>query len=257
MASKVAEMNALDGENASIGQHISMLVQVTKTLDSTNKSIYQSFGSSEEEADQHCKNLLKRVHKEGIVKALRRVGLTREAQFYADFYCLHAKDGGDGSHPAVPSTAAAAAAAAAAELQLNHMPADLGRPVGVRDYRVKSIKNFTPDPWQAELLDAVDQRKSALVSAPTSVGKTFSCYYAMQKVLEDPVYNDGVIVYVCPTKALVNQVKAEIEARFDKGYSGKDQRTAKQKKTSRKTLVGVFTADFRIAESTCMMLLYF
>jgi hypothetical protein len=252
IASKVAEMNALDVGNASIGQHISMLVQVTKTLDSTNKLIYQSFGSSEEEADQHCKKLLKRVHTEGIVKALCRVGLTREAQFYAEFYCLHAKDSSDGTHTVVPSTAAAAA-----ELQLNHMPADLGRPIGVRDYRVKSIRNFTPDPWQAELLDAVDQRKSALVSAPTSVGKTFSCYYAMQKVLEDAAYNDGVIVYVCPTKALVNQVKAEIEARFEKGYSGKDQRTAKQKKTSRKTLVGVFTADFRIAESTCTMLCIF
>ncbi|KAJ3053624.1 hypothetical protein HK097_003817 [Rhizophlyctis rosea] len=76
---------------------------------------------------------------------------------------------------------------------------------------------FEPDPWQVEVLDILDKDESLIVCAPTSAGKTFIAFYAMEKVLRGS--NDGVIVYVAPTKALVNQIAAEIHARFSKAYS--------------------------------------
>jgi hypothetical protein len=68
------------------------------------------------------------------------------------------------------------------------------------------------------LLDLVDQKRSALVIAPTSSGKTFISYYIMKLVLEErstptepePGYRyPGVVLYVCPTKQLANQVRSE------------------------------------------------
>ncbi|KAK8203086.1 DEAD/DEAH box helicase-like protein [Phyllosticta capitalensis] len=101
---------------------------------------------------------------------------------------------------------------------------------------------FLPDGWQRKVLDVIDADKSLFVVAPTSAGKTFISFYAMKKVLESS--DDGVIVYVAPTKALVNQIAAEIQARFSKLY-----------KHAGKSVWGIHTRDYRVNNATgCQVL---
>ncbi|KAI9879181.1 MAG: hypothetical protein M1830_009321 [Pleopsidium flavum] len=78
------------------------------------------------------------------------------------------------------------------------------------------VPSFEPDGWQRKVLDKLDANQSIFVVAPTSAGKTFISFYAMEKVLRAD--DDEVLVYVAPTKALVNQIAAEIQARFSKKY---------------------------------------
>ena len=176
-----------------------------------------------------------------FVAALSSLGLHQQAEFYAATFGVPA--------PRAAGTAGTAAAAAAASpqmqaaaLQLKCMPALLDRPTGEADSRV--IWNFNPDPWQVSLMDAVDRRQSALVNAPTSSGKTFISFYAMEQVLRHD--STGLIVYVCPTKALVNQVRADIYARFSKSYTGSN---------AGMTLEGVFTSEQRENVDNCQILI--
>lgn len=101
---------------------------------------------------------------------------------------------------------------------------------------------FKPDGWQRRVLDAIDADKSVFAVAPTSAGKTFISFYAMKKVLEAD--DDGVLVYVAPTKALVNQIAAEIQARYSKKF-----------KYGGKSVWAIHTRDYRINNPTgCQVL---
>ncbi|KAJ4265390.1 hypothetical protein NW762_004678 [Fusarium torreyae] len=125
-------------------------------------------------------------------------------------------------------------------LQLEHGGPYMDRRFGSQhDSRVP----FEPDAWQRDVLDSIDANESLLVVAPTSAGKTFISFYAMKKVLEES--DDGVLVYVAPTKALVNQIAAEIEARFSKTYRNQNG----------KSIWAVHTRDYRINNPTqCQIL---
>lgn len=86
------------------------------------------------------------------------------------------------------------------EFQLIHCGPYMDRNL---DAKVDSrVSGFVPDGWQRKVLDELDADNSVFVVAPTSAGKTFISFYAMEKVLRAD--NDGILVYVAPTKALVN-----------------------------------------------------
>ncbi|KAL4968332.1 putative DEAD/DEAH box helicase [Aspergillus stella-maris] len=128
------------------------------------------------------------------------------------------------------------------EFQLIHAGPYIDRSMGsAADSRVH---DFEPDKWQREVLDEIDARRSLFVVAPTSAGKTFISFYAMKQILEEN--DDGVLVYVAPTKALVNQIAAEVQARFSKSY----------KNTAGKSVWAIHTRDYRINNPTgCQILI--
>ena len=101
------------------------------------------------------------------------------------------------------------------------------------DSKPDSRVDFHPDGWQRRVLDGIDANKSVFAVAPTSAGKTFISFYAMRKVLEAD--DEGVLVYVAPTKALVNQIAAEIQARYSKNF-----------KYGGKSVWAIHTRDYRI-----------
>ncbi|MCJ1464322.1 hypothetical protein MMC07_002935 [Pseudocyphellaria aurata] len=106
------------------------------------------------------------------------------------------------------------------------------------DHRVP----FRPDGWQRKVLDELDANRSVFVVAPTSAGKTFISFYAMERTLK--ASDDSILVYVAPTKALVNQIAAEIQARYKKTY-----------KHAGNSVWAIHTRDYRINNpSGCQIL---
>ncbi|KAI9039192.1 putative DEAD/DEAH box helicase [Aspergillus affinis] len=128
------------------------------------------------------------------------------------------------------------------DFQLTHAGPYLDRSMGsAPDPRVH---DFEPDQWQREILDQIDAKKSLFVVAPTSAGKTFISFYAMKQILEES--DDGILVYVAPTKALVNQIAAEVQARFSKKFSH----------DAGKSVWAIHTRDYRINNSAgCQILI--
>ncbi|KAH8704387.1 hypothetical protein GQ44DRAFT_820072 [Phaeosphaeriaceae sp. PMI808] len=123
--------------------------------------------------------------------------------------------------------------------QLEHCGPYLERAI---DSAPDSRVPFHPDAWQRKVLDAIDDNHSLFVVAPTSAGKTFISFYAMKQVLTND--DDGVVVYVAPTKALVNQIAAEVQARFSKSF-----------KLPGKSVWAIHTRDYRINSATgCQIL---
>lgn len=101
---------------------------------------------------------------------------------------------------------------------------------------------FNPDGWQRAVLDELDANHSVFVIAPTSAGKTFISFYAMEKILRAD--DDRVLVYVAPTKALVNQIGAVVQARFSKKY-----------RHGGKSVWAIHTRDYRVNNPTgCQIL---
>jgi len=165
------------------------------------------------------------------------------------------------------------------DFQMASMGPLLLRPKGQVDPR---IERFKPDSWQSQLLDLVDetekwrrecrklvdkksartwwdasemvrtrakdpvQAQSILIHAPTSSGKTFISFYIMEQVLREATNGEGVVVFVAPTKALVNQVEADLYARFDKNY---------KRESKVRFMHGVFTKEMRRNLHDCQVLI--
>lgn len=101
---------------------------------------------------------------------------------------------------------------------------------------------FEPDDWQRKLLDIMDARESALVCAPTSSGKTFIAFYAMEQILISS--DTDIVIYISPTKALCNQTAAEVYARFGmKAYP-----------KGGKSIFGIYTRDYQYEPMNCQIL---
>ncbi|KAI1117584.1 hypothetical protein F5Y14DRAFT_354734 [Nemania sp. NC0429] len=110
------------------------------------------------------------------------------------------------------------------------------------DSRKDDRVSFEPDAWQRSVLDSIDANDSLFIVAPTSSGKTFISFYAMEAILRED--DDGVLVYVAPTKALVNQIAAEIQARFSKNYHHEGR-----------SVWAIHTRDYRVNNPTgCQIL---
>ncbi|EGC34901.1 hypothetical protein DICPUDRAFT_152838 [Dictyostelium purpureum] len=131
------------------------------------------------------------------------------------------------------------------EFQIKETPETLVRNTGGKpDSRVRG---FVPDKWQVELLDIVDNRESALICAPTSSGKTFISFYTFEKILRQD--NEGIVVFIAPTKALVNQMYAEVLGRYEKNFVAINHRPSNNK------TVGIFTRDWRLDMENCQILI--
>ncbi|XP_074849163.1 putative ATP-dependent RNA helicase DDX60 [Carettochelys insculpta] len=178
------------------------------------------------------KNILEKTDYQKIAKCLRYFGFDNLASTLDSTQV----PGGDRKEKAKISKYAVGMGAA--RFQLQYMGHCLLR--DERTDRDPRIQHFIPDTWQRDLLDVVDNNESAVIVAPTSSGKTYASYYCMEKVLKES--NEGVVVYVAPTKALVNQVWATVHNRFNKTLP------------DGMVVSGVFTRDYRHDALNCQVL---
>ncbi|NWX96644.1 DDX60 helicase, partial [Nothoprocta ornata] len=173
-------------------------------------------------------DLLEKSHLEKLIRCLRRLGFENLAWSLSG----QVRESDD-KHVSIYATEVGPA-----RFQLQYMDYYLLREE--RNDPDPRVQHFIPDTWQRELLDAVDNNESAVIVAPTSSGKTYASYYCMEKVLKTS--NDGVVVYVAPTKALVNQVVGIVYNQFTK------------KLPDGLVVCGVFTRDYRHDIMNCQIL---
>jgi hypothetical protein len=114
------------------------------------------------------------------------------------------------------------------DFQLLHAGQYLPRNLQSR-YDARIGSSFFPDAWQRRMLDIIDRNESALVVGPTSAGKTVISMYCIDAIHKSNKAETAkakkkshtgntalpakVLVYVSPTKALVN---AEVYLRTGK-----------------------------------------
>lgn len=72
------------------------------------------------------------------------------------------------------------------------------------------IHSMQYDPFQRKAMEAIEQGKSVLVSAPTGAGKTAIAEHAIQRALA----NNERVVYTAPIKALSNQKFRDFSAQY-------------------------------------------
>ena len=113
----------------------------------------------------------------------------------------------------------------------------------------KRTSMFKPDDWQVDFLNSIDKQQSMLILAPTSSGKTYASFYAMQKLLGDKKSPNSVIVYVAPTKALVSQTKFSIIQKFKH-----EKKKGKRGKETEREICGIFTRDCQENVFNCKIL---
>jgi hypothetical protein len=104
---------------------------------------------------------------------------------------------------------------------------------------IPSLFGHPADPWQCEVFDYCppNQAKSCLICAPTSAGKTFLAREIMRRFVHEK--RDGLVVYLCPTKALAAMVFRDLAENLHQV----DENGAKC------PVVGLFTKDFRVREA--------
>jgi hypothetical protein len=109
--------------------------------------------------------------------------------------------------------------------------------IPLSENRQVELGKATPEPWQLKMLEAVDQGKSLLVIAPTSSGKSWAAESAALKVLREK--DNGLIVFVQPTNALVTQTYATVEQLVhDAGQRPGQEHMGREQ-------VAAYTADIR------------
>jgi hypothetical protein len=122
----------------------------------------------------------------------------------------------------------------------------------VRNLMIKknivSDLSFIPDKWQLRLMEHLDLDHTVLVSAPTSAGKSFISSYLIKRILY--LSDDGLVVLIVPSNALVNQVYLDIYTSLGKESSDNDIRDHTTDKT-----IGIYTKDQRINLDVCQVLI--
>uniref|UniRef100_K7F991 DExD/H-box helicase 60 n=1 Tax=Pelodiscus sinensis TaxID=13735 RepID=K7F991_PELSI len=181
---------------------------------------------------EKCKNVLEKTDYQKIVRCLRYFGFDNLAS------TLDSSQISEDDRKEKAKISKYAVGMGAARFQLQYMGHCLLR--DERTDRDPRVQHFIPDTWQRDLLDIVDNNESAVIVAPTSSGKTYASYYCMEKILKES--NEGVVVYVAPTKALVNQVWATVYNRFNKTLP------------DGLVVCGVFTRDYRHDALNCQVL---